>query len=335
MNTAPRHPVRRTALAAMAAMAALATGLACQGAAAQNAYPSRPILVIVPLQAGSAADVATRIVTGKMGENMKVSFMIENQPGVSGLIGAEKVVRAAPDGYTLGGITDSVLNYAVNLAEKVNFDPVNDFQSISQMADISWVLVSNRDFAAKTVPELLAKARAEPGKIDYASGGNGSPQHISMELFAAANKIKLTHVPYKGATQATTDVSGGQVPLMFSAVSVALPFIKEGRLRALAQPNAKRSPLLPDVPTFAEAGAAAFQFSTWLGLYGPKGLPKPLVDRLNAEVAKAVADPGVRERLGALGLEPVASQPAQLHDLTKNGYARVGKAIKDAGIKPQ
>ncbi len=332
----PHHHPRRTALAtALAASLGLAAALAGTAAQAQAGYPSKPILVIVPLQAGSAADVATRIVTGKMAENMKTSFMIDNQPGVSGLIGAEKVVRAAPDGYTLGGITDSVLNYAVNLAAKVNFDPVNDFQSISQMADISWVLVSNKDFAPKNVGELIAQARAEPGKIDFASGGNGSPQHISMALFAAANKINLTHVPYKGATQATTDVSGGQIPIMFSAVSVALPFIKEGRLRALAQPNLKRSPLLPDVPTFAEAGASAFQFSTWLGLYGPKGLPRPLVDRLNAEVAKAVADPGVRERLAQLGLDPVASQPEQLHELTKNGYARVGKAIKDAGIKAE
>jgi tripartite-type tricarboxylate transporter receptor subunit TctC len=315
---------------ALAAIAAAGTG-----ALAQGAYPSKPIQVIVPLQSGSAADVATRVVLAKVGENMKASFVIENQPGAAGLLGAERVVRAAPDGYTLGGITDSVLNYAVNLQAKVNFDPIGDFQPVSQMANISWVLVANAAYPARTLPELIAQAKAQPKRIDYATGGIGSPHHIAMELFSAANAVQLTHVPYKGATQATTDVAGGQVPVMFSAVSVALPLITDGKLRALAQPNDKRSGLLPNVPTFAEAGAPAFQFSTWLGLYAPKGTPAAIVDRLNAEVAKAVADPGVRERLLGLGLEPVGSTPAQLGELTKNGHARVGKAIRDAGIKAE
>jgi tripartite-type tricarboxylate transporter receptor subunit TctC len=156
-----------------------------------------------------------------------------------------------------------------------------------------------------------------------------------MELFAAANNVQLTHVPYKGATQATMDVAGGQVPVMFSAISVALPLIKEGRLRALAQPAERRSTLLPEVPTFAEAGLPAFNFSTWLGLYAPKGTPKPIVDRLNAEVARALADPGVRERLQGLGLEPSPSTPAQLGELTRTGHARIGNVIRAAGIKAE
>jgi tripartite-type tricarboxylate transporter receptor subunit TctC len=305
------------------------------GAAAQPAWPTRPIQVIVPLQVGSAADVATRVVLAKMGENMKQTFIVENQAGVSGLLGAERVARAAPDGYTLGGITDSVLNYAVNLNDKINFDPLKDFAPISQMANISWVLVVNKDFPAKTLADLLSQARARPGKIDYASGGNGSPHHIAMELFASAAGVSFAHVPYKGATQATTDVAGGQVPMMFSAVSVAQPFIKDGRLRALAQPNDRRSALLPDVPTFTEAGVEAFRFSTWLGLYAPKGTPAAIVERLHAEVVKAVADPGVRERLSGIGLDPVASTPAELGTLTREGYARVGQAIRNAGIKSQ
>jgi tripartite-type tricarboxylate transporter receptor subunit TctC len=181
----------------------------------------------------------------------------------------------------------------------------------------------------------VSQAHAQPRKIDYASGGPGSPHHIAMELFSSANKVQLTHVPYKGATQATLDVAGGQVPVMFSAISVALPLIKDGKLRPLAQPAETRSSLLPNVPTFAEAGAPAFNFSTWLGLYAPKGTPKAIVDRLNAEVARAVADPGVRERLLGLGLDPVASTPAQLGEITRTGHARVGKAIRDAGIKPE
>lgn len=320
--------VSRRALCAAGALA-----LASGWATAQGTYPSKPIQVIIPLQAGSAADVATRTVLGKVGENMKATFVIENQPGAAGLLGAERVARAAPDGYTLGGITDSALNYAVNLAEKTNFDPLGDFQPISQMASIAWVLVAHQDYPVKTVADLIARAKAQPKAINFASGGNGSPQHVSMEIFAAANKLQLTHVPYKGATQAATDVAGGQIPVMFSAVSVVLPLINAGKLRALAQPNEKRSSLLPDVPTIAEAGAPAFNFSTWLGLYAPKGTPAPIVERLNAEVAKALADPALRTRLVSLGLDPVGSTPAQLAELTQAGHARIGKAIRDANIK--
>jgi tripartite-type tricarboxylate transporter receptor subunit TctC len=315
----------------------LATALlaVCGAAAqAQPAYPAKPIQVIVPLQAGSAADVGTRVVLGKVGENMGASFAIENQPGASGLVGADRIARAAPDGYVLGGITDSVLNYAVNLAARTSFDPLNDFEPIGRMANIAWVLVANSN-AAKSASELVAQAQAQPRKIDYASGGNGSPHHIAMELFSAANKVQLTHVPYKGATQATADVAGGQVPVMFSAISVALPLIKDGKLRALAQPAERRSGLLPDVPTFTEAGLPSFNFSTWLGLYAPKGTPRPIIDRLNTEVARALADPGVRERLLGLGLDPTPSTPAQLGELTRNGHARIGKVIRDAGIKAE
>ncbi|MBN9410736.1 MAG: tripartite tricarboxylate transporter substrate binding protein [Burkholderiales bacterium] len=314
----------------------LATALlAASGAAlAQAAYPAKPIQVIVPLQAGSAADVGTRVVLGKVGENMGASFAIENQPGASGLVGADRIARAAPDGYVLGGITDSVLNYAVNLAAKTSFDPLNDFEPVSRMANIAWVLVANNN-AFKTPGELVTQAQAQPRKLDYASAGPGSPHHIAMELFSTANKVQMTHVPYKGATQATMDVAGGQVPVMFSAISVALPLIKDGKLRPLAQPAERRSSLLPDVPTFTEAGMPAFNFSTWLGLYAPKGTPRAIVDRLNAEVARALADPAVRDRLLGLGLDPSPSTPAQLGELTRTGHARIGKVIRDAGIKAE
>jgi tripartite-type tricarboxylate transporter receptor subunit TctC len=323
----PFTRARRTLLAAAL--------LAASGAAlAQAAYPAKPIQVIVPLQAGSAADVGTRVVLGKVGENMGASFAIENQPGASGLVGADRIARAAPDGYVLGGITDSVLNYAVNLAAKTSFDPLNDFEPVSRMANIAWVLVANNN-AFKTPGELVTQAQAQPRKLDYASAGPGSPHHIAMELFSTANKVQMTHVPYKGATQATMDVAGGQVPVMFSAISVALPLIKDGKLRPLAQPAERRSSLLPDVPTFTEAGMPAFNFSTWLGLYAPKGTPRAIVDRLNAEVARAVADPAVRDRLLGLGLDPSPSTPAQLGELTRTGHARIGKVIRDAGIKAE
>lgn len=313
-----------------AAVPVLGSGLFAAGASA--AYPDRPVLVVVPLQAGSAADVATRLVLGKVAENMRQTFIIENQAGVSGLMGADRVARATPDGYTLGGITDSVVNYAVNLAQKQTFDPLKDLTPISKMATISWVLVVNDSFPAKSVADLITMAKAQPKGIDFASAGVGSPQHIAMGMFASANAITLSHVPYKGATQATVDVAAGQVPMMFSAVSVVQPFLQNGKLRALAQPNARRATLLPDVPTFAQAGAPPFEFSTWLGLYGPKGLPAPIVERLNTEVRQALADPAVKNRLLELGLEADNSSPEQLGTLTRDGFVRVGNAIRAAGI---
>jgi tripartite-type tricarboxylate transporter receptor subunit TctC len=325
------HNTRRGLLLALFA----GMGLAAPGiATAQGTYPHRPIQVIVPLQAASAADVGTRIVLAKVSENMGATIAVENVPGASGLVGADRIARAHPDGYVLGGITDSVLNYAVNLAPRVGFDPVNDFQPITRLADIAWVLVAQAN-GPTSVHDLIARAKQQPRKIDYASGGVGSPHHIAMELFSIANGVELTHVPYKGATQATADVAGGQVPVMFSAISVALPLIKEGKLRPLAQPAATRSVLLPDVPTFAEAGLPPFEFSTWLGLYAPKGTAREIVERLNAEVRRALQDPAVRDKLLALGLDPQPSTSEQLGEQTRNGYHRIGQVIRDAGIKPQ
>jgi tripartite-type tricarboxylate transporter receptor subunit TctC len=323
-----RTKIRRRLLLALAT-------LPLAGAAWAQAWPAKPIILLVPLQAGSAGDVVLRAVAQRMGEGLKQSVVVENQAGVSGLLGAERVSRAAPDGYLIGGISDSVLNYATQLTDKLNFDPLGGFEPVGLVANIAWVLVANPSLGVKTLPEFIAAARQQPGKIDYASAGNGSPHHISMELLKASSGISLTHIPYKGATQSITDVVGGRVPVAMSAVSVVLPFIKGGKLVALAVPQAQRSPLLPEVPTFAEAGMPNFQFSTWVGMYAPKGTPRAIVERLNAELRKAVGDPALKDHLLALGLEPVASTPEQLGEMTRAGHARVGKLIKDAGIKPE
>jgi tripartite-type tricarboxylate transporter receptor subunit TctC len=243
------------------------------------------------------------------------------------------VSRAPPDGYLIGGISDSVLNFAANLVEKVNFDPVNSFEPVTLVANVSWVLVANPALGAKTLGDLMSQARAKPGVIDYASAGNGSPHHIAMEMLTRPQRITMNHIPYKGASQSLIDVVSGQVPVMFSATSVALPFIKQGKLIALGVPAAKRSPLLPDVPTFAEGGVAGFNFATWVAMYAPKGTPAPIVNRLNAEVRKALEDSAVREKLLSLGLEPAPNTPAQLAKMTADGNAAVKKIIKDAGIK--
>jgi len=313
------------------AAAAVLLGGVLAPCAAQD-YPAKPILMVMPLQAGSAVDVMMRIVAQKMGDNMGRQIVVENQPGAAGLIGAERVKRAAPDGYTLGALNDSILTMIPNIRQ-VPYDPVKDFVPVSVVAGITWVMVANNDLPAKTIPEFIALAKSQPGKIDYSSGGNGSPQHVAMEAFKAATGIYVVHIPYRGATQAALDVISNQVQAHFSAVSIVQPHIKSGRMRALAVPSPTRSPLLPDVPTMAEAGVPGFEWRTWASIVVPVGTPKPIVDRLNAEVVKAVNAPDVREKLIAQGLEPIGSPPELVTQWTQAGLARMSGIIKRADIK--
>ena len=320
-------------MSAAARAAVLCLGiLLCTSPHAQL-YPDKPIQVLVPMQAGSAGDSIVRILAHKISENLRQQLVVQNLAGAAGLIGAERVAKSVPDGYTIGAMGDSVLTFVPHFHSKLGFDPLESFESISLVATIPLVLVVHPSLPAKSVSELIALARAEPGKLDFASGGNGSPQHVVMELFEAATKISLTHVPYRGAAQAALDVVSGRIPVMFSAVSVVLPQIKDGRLRALAVSSTERASLLPAVPTLSEAGVAGFAFNTWVGLYAPKGTPRAAIERLNAETAKALADPSVSERLIELGLEPSGSTPQALAARTRSGYARMAKMIKDVGIK--
>lgn len=312
----------------------LLLGLCLGGAAFAQSYPSKPINMIIPLQAGSAVDAILRTVANKMAENMGQSIVVENQPGAAGAIGTERLAKAAPDGYTIAGLNDGSLTMLPNL-RKVGFDPINSFEPVSLIAEISWVLIAHPNFEAKTVQELIALAKARPGRIDYSSGGNGSPQHVAMEVFKAANNLYMTHIPYRGATQSAMDVMSGQIPVSFSALSIVISHIKAGKLRALAVGNPKRSPLLPDVPTVAESGIPGYEFATWGGLFLPKGAPKAIVDRLHAEAVKAVNDPTVRERLTSQGLIPRGSTPDELAQATKIGLAKMGQVIKAAGIKAE
>ena len=318
----------RVSIGAVVAAALLA---AAAPAAAQD-YPAKPILMLMPLQAGSAVDVMIRIVAQKMSDNLGRQVVVENQPGAAGMIGAERIKRAAPDGYTIGVLNDSILTMIPNIRQ-VPYDPLKDFVPISVVAGITWVLVANNDLPVKTVPEFIALARSRPGKIDYSSGGVGSPQHVAMEAFKAATGTYIVHIPYRGATQAALDVISNQVQVHFSAVSIVQPHIKAGRMRALAVPSPKRSPLLPEVPTMAEAGVPGFEWFTWASLVVPVGTPQPIVDRLVAETRKAVNAPDVRERLIAQGLEPIGSPPEQVTAWTKAGLARMSEVVKRAGIK--
>ena len=316
---------RRDAVLALAAMAA-----APRIALAQE-YPAKPILMVMPLQAGSAVDIMMRIVAQKMGDNMGRQIVVENQPGAAGLIGTERVKRAAPDGYTIGAHNDSILTLIPN-SRQAPYDPVKDFMPVGIAAGITWVLVVNNDLPVKNVAEFIALAKKQPGKIDYSSGGSGSPQHVAMEAFKEATGTYLVHIPYRGATQAAVDVISNQVQAHFSAVSIVLPYIKSGRMRALAVPSPKRSPLLPDVPTMAEAGIPGFEWFTWASIVLPLGTPKPIADRLNAELVKAVNAPDVREKLVSQGLDPIGSPPEQVTQWTQAGLKRMAQIVKRAGI---
>jgi len=297
-------------------------------------YPSKPILFLMPLQAGSAVDVMVRIVAERMSSNMGRQVVVENQPGAAGMIGAERVKKAAPDGYTIGVLNDSILTMIPNV-RPVPYDPLKDYVPIGVVAGITWVMVANNDLPAKTVGDLVALAKNQPGKLNYSSGGNGSPQHVAMEAFKAATGIELTHIPYKGATQAALDVISNQVQVHFSAVSIVQPFINAGRVRALGVPSTKRSPLLPNVPTMAEAGVPGFEWQTWASLVAPVGTPRPIVARLNAELVKALSAPDVREKLIAQGLDPIGSSPETVTQWTQDGLKRMRLIVDRAGIKAE
>ncbi|HEX4329052.1 MAG TPA: tripartite tricarboxylate transporter substrate binding protein, partial [Burkholderiales bacterium] len=302
-------------------------------AAAQAPYPARPILMVVPFSAGSGVDTLMRPLTQKMAENMGQAIVIENQTGAAGLIGAERLKKAPPDGYTLGGFNDGLMAVIPGLKPTgLPYDPLKDYAPVSLVASISWVLVVNPEVAAKNLAEFIALARARPGQLNFSSGGSGSPQHVGMELFKAAANVDLTHIPYRGTTQATLDVIGGQIPAMFSAVAVVSQQIKAGKLRALAVASAKRSPLLPDVPTIDEAGVKGFTYSTWSPIIAPAGTPKAVIERLNAEVTRALNDPGLRERLIAQGLEPMGGSPELVTQWTREGIANIGAVGKRAHI---
>ncbi len=296
-------------------------------------YPAKPIQMLIPLATASAVDVMLRIVAQKMSDHMGQQIAIENQPGAAGLIGGERVARAAPDGYNLGGFSDTVVNAVPILYPKAAYDPINSFAPISMVAGITVVMFVHPSIPARNVKELVALAKARPGQLEFASGGNGSPMHISMEMFKSATGTNFTHVPYKGSTQAVLDVISGRVPVMITSLAAVLPSIKVGKLRALGVVSTQRSPLVPDVPTLSESGVPGFVFLPWGAIYAPQGTAKPIIDRLSAEVGKAVNDTTVRERLLALGFEPASSTPEQLREATRDGYAKMSKIIKDAGIK--
>jgi tripartite-type tricarboxylate transporter receptor subunit TctC len=268
--------------------------------AAQN-YPLKSILVISPVQAGSAGDTTLRLVTQAMSRNMGQQLLVENTTGAAGIIGAQRLARAVPDGYTIGGISDSTVTYVPILQKRTDFDALSLFEPISLISVSTWVLVAHPSLPVRNVREFVALAKGQSRRMDYASAGLGGSHHVTMEMFNAATGIKLNHVPYRGATQAVVDVQAGHVPVMFSALSVVLGPIQAGRLRALGVASESRSPLLPGIPTIAESGFPGFDVGTWWGIFGPPKLPRGIVDKLNAGINKVLSDAEVQHRIALLG----------------------------------
>jgi len=311
----------------------LAIGLQClsQSSVAQS-YPAKPIHMIVPLAAASAVDNAARIITTKMGANMGQQILIENQPGAAGLIGTERVARAAPDGYTIGGFNDSIMTMLPNLIAKISWDIVRDFEPVSLVATVEWGLVVGVDSSYKTAQDLIAAAKSSPGKINYGSGGNGSPQHMAMALFADRAAVQLTHVPYKGATQAAMGVAGKEVDVAFQGLATVNSLIQAKKLRLIGVTTPRRMAQFSDTPTVGESGLPGFEFNSWFAVMAPAGTPRDIVSRLNSEIIKAMNEPEQRSLLIAQGLTPRGSTPAELGIATREQLAKYQKLIKAANI---
>jgi len=304
----------------------------CSGAQASEAYPSRPIRLLLPSSPGGPVDVIGRTMTAGLSEALGQQIVVDNRAGAGGIIGAETVARATPDGYTLMFSHSGPLAIEAALHSKLPYHPVKDFAPVSLVCTSPYVLVVTAASPAKSVKDLIALARSRPGKFHFASGGIGTGLHMSGELLNQAAGIKMVHVPYKGAGPGTTALLSGEVDAMFNGVSAALPHVKAGRLRALAVSSAKRSPLLPDLPTVAESGLQ-YDTSGWYALVAPAKTPRAIVTKLQTSLRKAMNEPEMKQRLAAQGIEGVASTPEELGKHLRAELEKWAAVVKAAGVK--
>ncbi len=316
----------RTALAALLALGTATAALA-------QAYPSKPVRWVVPFPPGGAMDVIARTLGEHMGRDLGQTFVIENKAGAGGNIGATDVARAPADGHTMIIVANGM---AVNkfLYGKLAYDPVKDFAPVSLLAVVPNVLVTNTAHnKAATVAEVIAQAQAAPGKITYASAGNGTSIHLAGELFLSMTGLNMLHVPYRGSAPAVTDLLGGQVDYMFDSITSARPHIESGKLRAIAVTTARRSSTLPNVPTVAEAGVKGYELSPWFAVFMPAGTPAAQVNTMHAALTKALQLPEVKARFAAIGAEPIGSTPAELASHLKAEMDKWGRVIAERGIR--
>lgn len=299
--------------------------------AGAQSYPTKPVRLIAPSSPGSGVDIVARIVAQKLSESLGQQVVVDNRAGAGANLGAEIAAKAAPDGYTLFMGTPA---HAINagLYRRLNYDIVKDFAPISLVTTGQYVLVVNPSLPAKNVKDLIALAKAKPGQLNYASAGSGNATHLAGELFKSLTKVNVVHVPYKGSGPALTDVIAGQVQFMFSNLTAALPHIKSGRLRALAVTGPRRTPTAPDIPTMIESGVPGYTVTSWFGVLAPAGATKEIVNRLNAELAKVMRSPDMKERLAGEGADPTSSSPAEFTAFLKTEIEKWGKVVKEAGI---
>lgn len=305
-------------------------GFASATALAQ--YPSKPIRFIVPWGAGSGPDVSSRIIAAELSTRLGQQIVIDNRPGAGGTIGMAIIARAAPDGYTIGpGNIGQTISYSV--IPNIPYDLNKDFQSIGQTLVSANVLAVRLSLPVRSVQELIAYAKSNPGKLLYGSPGNGSSLHVGMELFKLMTGTQMVHVPFRDAQQAIIGLVGGQVDLQFENLGAIVPHVKAGRVRGLAVTGPKRSPAVPELPTVAEAGVTGFEVITWAGVVGPSGISKDIVVKLNAEINNALMSPALKERFAGLGLEPVGGTPEQFDALIKKEAVKWADVVKRAGVR--
>ncbi len=302
--------------------------------AAAQTYPDKPVRVIVPVPAGGTPDVVARMVLPGLGNLLGQQMVIDNRGGAGGLIGAELAAKAVPDGYTLFFSSPGALVILPYLQKQVAYDTLRDFTPVSLVSTGPFLLIAHPSLPAKTVKELLVLAKAEPGKINYASAGNGAANHLAMELFKSMSGANLTHIPYKGAPQAVTDLIGGSgVSLMFNSIPPAIQHIKAGRLKLLGVSSAKRSPQLPEVPTISESGVPGYESITWFGLLAPAKTPAAIVKRLNELLVKVVSAPELKAQFEILGYDPVGSSSAEFTTFIRGESEKFGRVVKLSGAK--
>jgi tripartite-type tricarboxylate transporter receptor subunit TctC len=330
-NVASVRAVMLTRIQAFA-VALAGLGLAAAALAAED-FPTRPVTIIVASTAGGGTDIVSRIVGEQLSKQLGQPFVVDNRPGAGSVTGTEFAARAAPDGYTLQTGLNASMAVNPSLFAHLPYDPVADFAPVGMLAEFPFAIVVSKNFPAQSVKELIAMAKAKPGEINYASAGNGTGQHLSMELFKLMTGVNLTHVPYRGAAPAYTDVISGQVPVFIDNLASALGQIKGGNVRALAVTSKQRSPLLPDVPTVEEAGVPGYVYYTWFGLWAPKKTPQPIILKLNAEVKKAIAEPAVKDRIVAAAGETLDMPLADIEPFLKAEIAKWADVVKRAGIK--
>ena len=322
---------RRFALSAAACTALAGAGLLGSGAAMAQAYPSKPVTIVVPFAAGGTTDILARIIGQALTAELGQSVVVDNRAGAGGNIGGQAAAKATPDGHTL--FMGTVGTHAINasLYKKMPFDPVKDFAPLTRVANVPNLLVANPAQPYKSVKDLIAYAKANPGKVNFGSSGNGSSIHLSGELFKSLAKVDMQHVPYKGSAPAVTDLLGNQIGIMFDNMPSAIQHVRSGKLVPLAVTTAKRSPELPSVPTIAEAGVPGYEATSWFGMFAPAGTPAPVLATLNAAIVKVLAQPDVKKKINEQGAEVYSETPEQFAAFIQAESVKWGKVVKESG----